>query len=183
MSYDFDELKMMLEGAMSELYRDNCFFFEHGVGEWSISSEFHSIMKTKYGECFKGYDMDAEYNLMKKTDCAYAAKVIVDANGKTMYIRPDFIVHKRDSYKRNLLCVELKRKGGKWLKHDYYKLSFLTQMCSSEAGRYVRNYSFGVSVLMLKRRVECRWYKRGEIVETRHASVDVKHNVPFLIWQ
>ena len=183
MSYDLAVLKAMLEDAISELYRDNWFFFVHGVGEWSISSEFHRIMKMKYGEYFKEYDMDAEYNLMKKTDCVYAAKVIVNANGKRMYIRPDFIVHRRDSYKGNLLCVELKRKGGKWLKHDYYKLSFLTQMCSEEAGKYVRNYSFGVSVLMLKSRVECCWYERGEVVGTRHASVDVKHNVPFLSWQ
>ena len=36
---------------------------------------------------------------------------------------------------------------------------------------------------MLKRCVECRWYERGEIAGTRHASVDVKHNVPFVIWQ
>ena len=48
MSYDFDALKTMIEDAISELYSGNWFFFEHGVGEWSISSEFHSIMKTKY---------------------------------------------------------------------------------------------------------------------------------------
>ncbi len=38
MSYDLAVLKSMLEDAISELYRDNWFFFVHGVGEWSISS-------------------------------------------------------------------------------------------------------------------------------------------------
>lgn len=182
MSCDFDVLKTMIEDAISELYRDNWFFFTHGVGEWTISSEFHHIMKMKYRSSFPWLDMDAEYNLMGTINHGLAHKMVVDEAGNRLKIRPDFIIHKRGCSSENILCVEIKRHGGPRLEYDCKKLKYLTRMSDMTDLACVHNYLFGVSVLMLKRRVECRWYERGEIAGTRHASVDVKHNVPFLVW-
>ncbi len=84
----------MVEGTLSNLYHDNWFFFEHGVGEWIISSEFHYIMKVLYAPRFVGHDMDAEYNLMTLVDNRVAQMTIVDDCGRTLRIRPDLIIHK-----------------------------------------------------------------------------------------
>lgn len=180
---DLDDIIGVLEDAITELYKDNWFFFQSGVGEWTVSSEFHHIMKKKYWKRFKGYDMDAEFNLMTGIDRDYVQKTIVSADGTPLTIRPDFIIHKQDCPKKNLLCVEIKRKGGAWLEHDYYKLAYLTRKSDDMAGRYVSNYAFGVSVLMLKRKVKCRWYENGKAVKNRTASVVFNQSKPSLNWQ
>ena len=183
MNLSRSDVMEMLEDAISDLYKDNWSFFTLGVGEWSISSEFHHIMKMKYGKRFIGFDMDAEYNLMRTIDHGLAQKVIVDEEGRVLKIRPDFIIHRRGCPQENVLCVEIKRHGGMRLNYDDKKLKCLTRTSDMRGLEGVHNYSFGVSVLMLKRRVECRWYERGNVGYTRHALVEVDHDIPLLYWQ
>lgn len=177
------DIMEMLEDAISDLYKDNWFFFTQGVGEWTISSEFHHIMKMKYGNRFIGFDMDAEYNLMRTIDHGLAQKMIVDDEGRALKIRPDFIIHRRGCPLGNVLCVEIKRHGGTRLNYDDKKLKCLTRTSDVKGLEGVHNYSFGVSVLMLKRRVECRWYEHGNVDVTRCAWVKVDHDIPLLHWQ
>ena len=182
MKMTLNDMADMVEGALSNMYRDNWFFFEHRVGEWTISSEFHYIMKVLYASRFVEYDMDAEYNLMTLVDDCVAQKTIVDDRGRPLKIRPDFIIHKRGNPLGNFLCVELKRRSGKRIKHDFLKLERLTGINNAVGLKYVSNYMFGVSVLMLKRTIKCRWYVGGKCAMERFARVKNDGGIITLLW-
>jgi hypothetical protein len=65
------------------------------------------------------YCIDLEYN----KNLGRSDKVVEDANGRKIRIRPDIIVHKRDSNKDNLIAIEAKHELNS--PHDIWKLTRL----------------------------------------------------------
>jgi len=95
------------------------------------------------------YDIDIEYD--KNLDLT---KKIFNDEGKEIAIRPDILVHKRDSNDYNLIAIEAKKQYS--TQHDIKKIMKLL--------KHPYNYSFGfiISYLPRKSYVRIKYFKKSD---------------------
>lgn len=172
-----EEMCTAVEDVVECLYKEQWELFEKKVSEWPISFQFYYYMRTKLSYKFQGYQMDGEYNHRTKGFNQEAWKKEISCNGRTLSVRPDFLIHRRspDSKKdkespRNFLWVEIKRHGGKWLEDDRKKLCAVTSKMNEDLKK-VSDYEVGLSLLLLKKHVHCEWFQSGRKVKYRVGKI------------
>ena len=172
-----EEVCTAIEDVVACLYKKQWELFGKKVSEWPISFQFYYYMRRKLAHKFHGYQMDGEYNHRTKGFNQEAWKKEISCDGKTLSVRPDFLIHRRspDSKKdkespRNFLWVEIKRHGGKRLEDDRKKLCAVTSKMIEDI-KEVSGYEIGLSLLLLKKHVHCEWFQLGQKVKCRVGTV------------
>ena len=151
-----NELKSMIEKALEKLYEDDRSLIKRRVDERAIVFRFGIYIQNLILESakFKDYDVDVEYN--KNGD---NMKII---NNKRNGVRPDLIIHKRESNQANILILEFKKsRNGRLVdrENDYYKLKEFTK----KDGIY--KYSLGAFIEIGEKVPEIRYFSEGKIDE------------------
>ena len=140
------ELKSAVEVAINQFNSLECYLLEKGLSERCICAKFATYLEKALSNTrYYDYIVDVEYNRgMGGNECA---KKKLDGRDATV----DLIVHKR-GYDRenggfdNLICIEMKKRGGeRHLKDDKKRLKTMTD---SESGF---NYRIGFMLIARKR--------------------------------
>ena len=108
---------------------------ERKVREECVNHRLAFYIEAIYEEIVKDdrlYCVDLEYN----KDISPDYKKVKDENGNEISIRPDIIVHKRESNNDNLIAIEAKYESNS--KHDIFKLTRLLEA--------PYNYSYSVAI-------------------------------------
>lgn len=109
-------LNVILIPSLKRLYQEDYNNIKYGVSERNISARLahhmENIMREyddqHYPSQFQDYYADVEYNRMSNGDY----KFYEDSLKRPRYMVSDLLIHCR-GHKRNLLAVEMKRKGNK----------------------------------------------------------------------
>jgi hypothetical protein len=128
---DRKEVLALFATGVTELIGDSADSLKNGIGEPNVSAGLFAFLKPRY----PGWHCDAEYNrhgLEMK---------IADHEGQVRMIRPDVVVHRRQT-DENLLVVEMKMARNGEEENDIWKLRALT----SPHGGY--HYSLGVRLVL-----------------------------------
>ena len=178
------EMCDVVEKVVECLYKEQWELFEKRVSEWPISFQFYYYMRKALSHKFHGYQMDGEYNHRTKGFNQEVWKKEISCDGKTLSVRPDFLMHRRspDLIKdkvtpRNFLWVEIKRHGKSRLDGDRKKLRAVTRK-ENEDIKGVSGYEVGLSLLLQKRHVQCEWFQSGQSVKVRLGKICASgHNI------
>ena len=158
MSEEQTQLRALLEGAISRVYSERRFLmdFEHGKIRGGLEQAFVfrtgiHLNKLLQETPFEHLDLDSEYNKNHgnlKTSRRFR-------NG----IRPDLIIHRRDSNEENKLIVEFKGWWSRDIDKDILKLEDLTNPYDN----YM--YQLGVLVIIGKNNADFRYFINGSEYE------------------
>lgn len=153
MTSEITILKNLLEDSIDEVYAEERFVLGYkmqtmkGLEQaFAFRVGIHLQEKIKITE-YKSLDLDAEYN----KSLGLSKMLDEFQNG----IRPDLVLHKRGTHKKNKLAIEFKGYWNKIIEKDKRKLIGLT----SSAGDY--NYLLGALVLIGKESAEIEYYANG----------------------
>ena len=96
--------------AISEFLSKECFLLKNNLNERSITHKLAEYIQ-KY---FSDYNVDCEYNRnmadIKKIELISQKNISeTDAEGNTVSVYPDIIIHKRGSNDSNLIVIEVKK--------------------------------------------------------------------------
>ena len=118
--------------AISEFLLKECFLLKNNLNERSITHKLAEYIQ-KY---FSDYNVDCEYNRnmadIKKIELISQKNISeTDAEGNTVSVYPDIIIHKRGSNDSNLIVIEVKKEANvckKWEESsDFKKLEAFTK--------------------------------------------------------
>ena len=127
MQLDVSFIRESIETATRTLLKNDLFLLANNSDEWSISHKFAEYLQHQ----FQDWHVDVEYNRDKDQ-----VKELDEEN-----VRPDIIVHIRDT-SNNLLVVEIKKSNNlEWLDRDRRRLCKFTSL----TGRY--KYRFGALIV------------------------------------
>ncbi len=90
------------------------------------------------------YDVDLEYNKNRSDP----KKIIIDEDNNVKAIRPDIIIHKRDTHAHNLIAFEIKK--GYTNKYDLAKIKGLLKSPYSYAYGCLISYLPGKNYILVK---------------------------------
>lgn len=147
----------LLEEAVHRVYAEDrpLLQFEDGNRKgleqafvFRVGIYLHELLK---GTAYEALDLDSEYN--KNHGDTKLTDRFPDG------IRPDLIVHQRDTHEQNKMAVEFKGWWNNDIENDWQKLEDLT----SPHG--VFHYLEGVSVIIGKSRPEYNYFSNGERTE------------------
>lgn len=144
-SYSFEEIESIIDKTIKKFLE-----YDQKLLQLSVDERASTHRIAYYLEDFfkNGWHIDCEYNRKGRDPKRQ--------NGGL--VRPDIIVHRRDTYD-NLLCVEAK-KSGEILADDRRKLKKFTD----ENGEY--RYQFGLLLLISLEApytIKGRWYRDGKV--------------------
>lgn len=167
------EIKVILENAISEVKRNDHQLLINDLSERSISYKLGVYLNYK----FPGYHVDCEYNGYARSDnqkkyIIILRQKIIDLgrlrdSDRDKYllkrsVYPDIIVHKREE-DNNLLIIEVKKSTNNEIAFDHEKLSRYT---SNEYENNL-NYQFGALITFITGSMEMThkvdWYRNGQL--------------------
>lgn len=146
----------MLQSAVDKAYNEDRPFFKYQDDDRSgleqafvfrVGIHMHELLKKTDFYC---YDLDSEYR--KNHGDIKSTERFPDG------VRPDLIIHKRDTHEENKMVIEFK---GWWdtgnIKKDWEKLEDLT----NNSGGY--RYLIGVSVMLGKEKPSYEYFYDGKL--------------------
>lgn len=147
-----EEIKNLIKEAIDELYSKDFDLLERENNEVTISCKLAQYLFLK----FPSYKVDCEYNRHLK-----GIKKINLGNTKKI-IKPDIIIHKRDTNKNNLVYIEIKTDhNNESREEDYRRIKAFTD----SKGEY--RYSLGIFIDFYRSKDELviRYFQDGEECE------------------
>jgi hypothetical protein len=147
--FEFSDIKSKIESALRILLKNDLFLLEADVSEWAICHKFAEYLQNQ----FMGWHVDFDYNRDK-----YAIK-----EWREGMIRPDIIVHIRNT-DNNLLIIQAKKSNNlKWIDENKKQLKWFT----SQKKKYT--YQFGALVVFFVEREfqklpDVTYYQNGDIL-------------------
>ena len=153
------EIKQMIDLALSHLYRNDISLISRKSHERSIAFRF-ALYFSKLFEVstlvnIKDIHIDLEYN----RDLNEPKRTPKFPNG----IVPDLLVHKRESYKKDILVIEFKTFWNSSNKKSIKTVNKKLKELTCPENKY--KFQIGVLVTINSRRdqVEINYYKKGEV--------------------
>ena len=150
-SYPLVEYVLKIEQAVAMLYKLDYLLVQNSIHELAIAGRLmHYLIPL-----FQSFDVDMEYD---KIIVLEKKKML---NGKT--IRPDIIIHKRNSDK-NLIMIEIKKSNDldKIFAHDIHKL----KSCTTK-GKANILYQYGAMIIVSMEGAKVSIYSEGKKRVTR----------------
>lgn len=147
----FEDVKKGVDSALNDLRRFDLQLLELCADERSATHRVACYLQ----QYFPDWHVDCEYNRKHGETKKLHGKII----------RPDIVVHKRNSAERNLVCIEVKKSGDpiSEINKDRKKLRGLTLI----PGEY--NYQYGLLMifsLVHPYTIQFEWYRKGNVCES-----------------
>lgn len=142
---DLDILNEQINQTLNELYFNDYDLLVRKVDERCISHRFAHYFENKFESKYPNYFFDIEYQRDGENPKYYSSQ----------YARPDFMIHRRNCNKHNLVIFELKPFWSTSIscQPDYRKLEAFTSneilQCRDGCERCYR-YSYGVHIVLNK---------------------------------
>ena len=131
-----DDIKTLIEISLRELVKNDLGLIHRKVKEECINHRLACYIEKFLKNKFQiPYDVDLEYNKNYNNP----KKIIIDENNNVKAIRPDIIVHERETNDSNLIAFEIKK--GYTGRRDLEKIKGLF--------RHPYNYKFGCLISYL----------------------------------
>lgn len=170
---DFEVLKTQIMKVLATLYDQDIDLIERQVNERSITAKFARHYENLYGADYPRYHFDVEYQRNGVKSKYYS----VDK-----YACPDFIVHRRNCNKHNLIMIEFKPHWATEQSHanDIEKLKAFTspEKLFDKGGKpWCYNYIYGVHIILCQSRAPISFFRNGE-AEPFDTDCFVKEAVP-----
>jgi len=131
-------VKILIEKALKELIRRDIGLIHRKVKEECINHRLACYLERLLSEYGGGYSVDLEYDKNYNDP----KKIIIDENKNIKAIRPDIIIHERETNDNNLIAFEIKKNYTD--KHDLKKIKELL--------RNPYNYKYGCLISYLPTR-------------------------------
>jgi hypothetical protein len=146
----FEDVKRFVTAALGDFEKYDHQLLELCVDERAATHRLACHLQKH----FSGWNADCEYNRKGRNP--------KELDG--VLVRPDIIIHKRDSNDDNLLCIEAKKSGEsiKKINADRKKLQGFTR----SAGEY--KYRFGLLIILsltAPYKIDCEWFEDGKSIE------------------
>ena len=135
---DKKSIKILIERALKELIRRDVSLIHRKVKEECINHRLACYLERFLSKYWGGYSVDLEYNKNYNDP----KKIIIDENKNIKAIRPDIIIHERETNDNNLIAFEIKKNYTD--KHDLKKIKELL--------RNPYNYKYGCLISYLPTR-------------------------------
>ncbi len=116
---DKKSIKTLIERALKELIRRDVGLIHRKVKEECINHRLACYLEWFLSEYESEYSVDLEYNKNYKDP----KKIIIDENKNIKAIRPDIIIHERETNANNLIVFEIKKNYTD--RHDLKKIKGL----------------------------------------------------------
>lgn len=167
------EIVLRLHSSIEKLIINEKDLIERGLAELNLTSHL-----TKYlTPLFEGYNVDSEYNgdILKPNDrkALDIAKnrmisIGIEPNDSNNYkLRPDIIIHKRNTNEFNLVVIELKKDTNSQKSKDFDLLK-LEHMTIDYSGNHY-NYRLGVSIIIETKentgKFQIKYFQSGVCIE------------------
>lgn len=167
MSSDYEKMKKKVKYAINQLISNDSYLLENDANEVTLSSTLFCYLKNQ----FNGYDVDCEYNRRQNGD-PKKLNVSRESCIQNTFVKPDIIVHQRDSTDHNYLVIEVKKtkSSKKEINFDDKKLRKFTIDSNNEYLPHNYGYSYGLG-LIFKSGKNClddpilKWFNNGEVIE------------------
>ncbi|MBU4141458.1 hypothetical protein KKE99_01135 [Patescibacteria group bacterium] len=142
-----DDIKTLIERSLKKLVERDRRLIHRKVREECINHRLACYLEQFLNEesnVLRSYEVDLEYD----KNYNELKKIIIDEYNNAKAIRPDIIVHKRETNEDNLIAFEIKK--GYTNKHDLKKIKGLL--------RSPYNYAYGclISYLPTKRHIKIK---------------------------
>ena len=116
---DKKSIKTLIERALKELIRRDVGLIHRKVKEECINHRLACYLERFLSEYRSEYSVDLEYNKNYNDP----KKIIIDENKNIKAIRPDIIIHERETNANNLIVFEIKKNYTD--RHDLKKIKGL----------------------------------------------------------
>ncbi len=170
-NYKKGEVREDIIHVLKLLYEQERELIIRKVSERTITAKFFNLFVQEYRDKYAQLNIDTEYNRNGVEAKYYIPGIGMDARSAS----PDFIVHKRNCNKHNVLMIEFKTYWGKDTSEDLIKLKAFT---NPHEGLIYKDkilsyaYDFGVSVVLNKDNVVLQWVMDGARRETEILAID-----------
>lgn len=171
----FETVQSFVEESISSFYRNDWYLVDNHLSEWTISYPLYFYLRKRFGRQKWKCHVDGEYNHMALGNKVQLWRKLMIIRGDKKSVRPDIIIHRRGPRTGrgdmgNLLWIELKTHGGSAIDRDIERLKGVTGPVK-EGSDEVTGYGFGLSLLIQKTKVECRWFREEALCQFRLAKV------------
>ncbi len=153
-----DDLKAQIKHVLSILYERDYDLLERQVDERSISHKFAHYYEVDFADQYAKHDFDAEYQ---------RNGIVPKYYSYIKYAIPDFIIHRRNCNKHNLVMFEFKPfwSKSKCHRNDINKLRAFTsneELFIKDGKPWYYSYSYGIHIILRCDVASIAFYKHGE---------------------